>query len=84
MNTGSHELRADCLRSLSRYFCEANETCKLILAVKKFPASHRERQAILDQRLQENAAFQDYCSARAELLNRISAVPLPTLCDVLA
>lgn len=63
-----HGLRAACLRFLSKYFCEANRTCKLLLAVEKFPASYRERQAILEQRLLETAAFQDYLSARAKLL----------------
>jgi len=62
------ELHADCLCSLNRYFCEAHRTCKLLLAVEKFPASFEERQAIAEQRQAENAAFQDYYSAREKLL----------------
>src|SRR5215469_6885275 len=64
------ELHADCLCSLNRYFCEAHRTCKLLLALEKFPASFEERQAIAEQRQAEDAAFQDYYyySAREELL----------------
>jgi len=61
-------LRAACLCSLSKYFREANRTCKLLLAVEKYPATYLEQQAILDQRLLENAAFQDFHSARSKLL----------------
>jgi predicted ATPase len=67
-NMTESQLRADCLRSLSKYFCEANRTCQLLLAVKKFLASFQERQAIVDQRQIENAAFHDYYSARAKLV----------------
>ncbi|HEX2713541.1 MAG TPA: hypothetical protein VHM88_15175 [Candidatus Acidoferrales bacterium] len=78
------QLRADCLRSLSKYFCEANRTCTLLLAIKKFPASFQERQAIVDQRQMENAAFHDYYSARAKLLKLLEAASddgfsMPTL-----
>ena len=66
--TDANGLRVACLRSLDKYFCEANLTCKLLIAVKKFPASHREQQAISEQRLLETIALQDYLSARARLL----------------
>jgi len=89
-DTAFNELRTACLSSLSVYFCEANQTCELLVAIEKFPASFRERQAILDQRLRENAAFQDYYSARAKLLGVVcsdgffstepaSAHPIPTI-----
>lgn len=64
----SHGLRADCLCFFSKYVSEANRTCRLLLEVEKFPVSQEEQQAILGQRLLEIAAFQDYLSARAKLL----------------
>lgn len=66
--TDANVLRVACLRSLDKYFCEANLTCKLLIAVKKFPAAQRERQAILDQRRMETMALRDYLSARTRLL----------------
>jgi hypothetical protein len=79
--TNPNRLRVACLRSLERYFFEANRTCKLLIAVKKFPASHRERLAIREQRMVETAALQDYLSARARLMEAaycdgFSSVPL--------
>jgi len=44
----------------------------LLLAVKKFPASFEERQAIAEQRQAENAAFEDYYLTREKLLEAAS------------
>lgn len=65
------DLRVACVRSLDRYFWEAQRTCALLLAVENLTASHQERQAIVEQRLLENAAFQNYSLARTRLLEEI-------------
>jgi hypothetical protein len=68
MNRAANELRVACLRALDKYFCEANRTCKLLIDMKKFPATSGERQAILEQRKMETTALRDYLAARARLL----------------
>ena len=63
------QLHIDCVRSLRSYMAEANQTCKLLVQIDKFPVSAGDRISILEQRQRENVAFEQYRDARARLFD---------------
>jgi hypothetical protein len=67
VDQGLEEIHAECVRALRRYMVEANKTCKLLTAIKRFPIDLKTKKKILDQRLIENEAQDLYQRTRREL-----------------
>lgn len=61
------QLHIDCVRTLRSYITEANETCKLLVGLEKFPVSVGQHIGILEQRQRENMACDQYHVARRRL-----------------
>jgi hypothetical protein len=61
------QLHIECVRSLRSYMSVANQTCKLLTRIEKFPVSADQRLEILEQRQHENLAFERYRNARNRL-----------------
>jgi len=62
------ELYVHCMQALKKYIDEVNRTCQLLDRIQgKIPISLEVCQKLLQQRDAEDAAYNDYLSARQEL-----------------
>jgi len=61
------KLHRDCTAALGKLLKEGQEMCRVLSAIESHPVSREERRAILEQRVRENAAQQDYDAARQAL-----------------
>ena len=66
------ELHAECVRALKEYMAQANKTCALMDSIV-FPLTHEKRLAILEHRLQENAAQERYQIARRHFFEAVNS-----------
>jgi hypothetical protein len=66
---GLEELHMQCVRALRSYMAVANQTCKLLTAIKNFPLPTQTRTELLEQRRKENIASDKYQQARRRLFD---------------
>lgn len=66
------ELHIQCVRALKEYMQQANKTCTLMDAIV-FPITHEQRLAVLEHRMQENAAQERYQIARQHFFEALNS-----------
>lgn len=71
-NAKWRRLNAECSRALDRFLHEATRTCRMLAAMRAFPASLEERTTLVEQRCAEGNAFNAYLELRQQLMRMVA------------
>ena len=63
------DLNEHCLHALERFMSEAQETCRMLAAMRSHPLTLDERLRLVRQRFSENAALDGYLQIRQRLFD---------------